>query len=79
MFESINEKFDVIVSNPPYIKTNVIEELDKDVQNEPFIALDGGEDGLDFYRIICENCRKFLNKQGIVPNNNPEKIKDVSI
>jgi len=49
------EKYDVIVSNPPYIKSGVIPTLAKDVQNEPHIALDGGEDGLRFYKIIQEN------------------------
>ena len=66
MFENIQEKFDVIVSNPPYIKTQVIKTLDKEVQNEPHLALDGGQDGLYFYKIIAENAHKYLNKGGIL-------------
>ena len=45
-------KFDALLSNPPYIKTDVIGSLEKEVRAEPAIALDGGEDGLHFYRII---------------------------
>jgi len=66
MFESIEGKFDVIVSNPPYIRTKIISSLDKEVQNEPHLALDGGEDGLHFYRIIAENAYKYLNENGIL-------------
>jgi len=66
MFENIQEKFDVILSNPPYIKTEVIKTLDKEVQNEPHLALNGGEDGLKFYRIIVQNAHKYLNQNGIL-------------
>lgn len=58
MFENILDTFDLIVSNPPYIKRSDIENLEKEVREEPRIALDGGEDGLDFYRIIKENENK---------------------
>lgn len=66
MFKNINEKFDVILSNPPYIETNTIKTLSKEVQNEPKLALDGGKDGLNFYRIIAKNAHKHLNKNGII-------------
>ena len=65
MFGKIpNQNFDIIVSNPPYIEKNVINNLPKQVKNEPYIALNGGEDGLDFYKIISNNAYKFLNSDG---------------
>ncbi len=64
LFEKIKTKFDIIVSNPPYIKTEVIKTLDKEVQNEPKLALDGGEDGLNIYRRIINEAYKFLNPNG---------------
>lgn len=67
MFYNLKEmKFDMIVSNPPYIETEVIETLSKEVKQEPRIALDGGEDGLRFYRIILENAKQYLRKEAYV-------------
>lgn len=67
MFSNLKEReFDVIVSNPPYIETKVIQTLSKEVRKEPRIALDGGEDGLKFYRLILENARQYLKKEGYV-------------
>ena len=65
LFDKLKDKkFDIIVSNPPYIETDTIKTLSKEVQKEPKLALDGGKDGLDFYRKISENGYKFLNRQG---------------
>ena len=65
LFEMVTEKFDVIVSNPPYIPTDVIPQLMPEVQVfEPVEALDGKEDGLYFYRKIVEQSRDYLNPGG---------------
>ena len=67
LFDNINGEFDLIVSNPPYIKTDVIGMLDPEVRFfEPNIALDGGKDGLDFYRKIAENAKNHLKIGGIL-------------
>ena len=67
LFEKINQdKFDVIVSNPPYIETEVIKTLDKQVRCEPILALDGGKDGLDIYRQIIKEAHKYLNNNGVL-------------
>ncbi len=65
LFKDIpKEKYDIIVSNPPYIKKDVIKTLDREVQEEPYIALDGGWDGLDFYRLIIGGANEFLKYGG---------------
>lgn len=65
LFEELpKEKYDIIVSNPPYIKREVIKILEKEVQREPLMALDGGWDGLDFYRKIIHQADEFLKYGG---------------
>lgn len=64
LFDEVNEKFDIIVSNPPYIPTADIDKLSNIVKNEPHLALDGGIDGLDKYKIIIENASNYLNNNG---------------
>lgn len=65
LFENVEGRFDMIVSNPPYIETNVISTLEPQVKEyEPHTALDGGEDGLYFYKKIVQNCHKYLNCGG---------------
>ena len=63
-FSTLSE-LDLIVSNPPYIKTEVVETLDRNVKDfEPHLALDGGSDGLDFYQDIVINSLKMLRNGG---------------
>ncbi|MFC1645573.1 peptide chain release factor N(5)-glutamine methyltransferase [Candidatus Omnitrophota bacterium] len=59
-------EFDIIVSNPPYVPTSEIGIFDISVTNEPKIALDGGGDGLDFYRRISKEAGSFLKKEGLL-------------
>jgi len=61
------QKFDLIISNPPYIASAQIQDLEDEVRlHEPHLALDGGEDGLDFYRKIAAKAADFLKPQGLV-------------
>lgn len=64
--EEAQDKFALILSNPPYITKEEMQELAKEVRSEPSIALDGGEDGLDFYRCIIKNAEKLLLPTGLV-------------
>lgn len=65
LFENISGKFDIITSNPPYIRTADIDGLMEEVRDhEPHLALDGGADGLDFYRRITGKAPEYLNKGG---------------
>lgn len=66
LFENVTEMYDLIVSNPPYIPTKDISSLQIEVKNEPIIALDGGDDGLNFYKIISKEARKHLTPTGIL-------------
>ena len=68
LFNDIDEafKFDIIVSNPPYIETDIIASLSEEVKYEPILALDGGKDGLKYYKEIVENAKKYLNPNGFL-------------
>jgi release factor glutamine methyltransferase len=61
------KKFDMIISNPPYIRTDVLSRLQREIyEHEPMLALDGGEDGLAYYRDIAEEAPDFLTKKGVL-------------
>jgi|GEM_PF-10648 len=67
LFQGLSgRKFDLIVCNPPYIKTGDISTLQNEVKVQPHLALDGGEDGLDFYRKITGEAREHLNDDGAI-------------
>ncbi|MCH5344516.1 MAG: peptide chain release factor N(5)-glutamine methyltransferase [Acetatifactor sp.] len=67
LFEPVSGKFEFIVSNPPYIASEVISTLMPEVRaHEPIMALDGGEDGLRFYRRISEESKKYLKNGGML-------------
>ena len=67
LFEKVEGKFDIIVSNPPYIPTSVIPTLMEEVREyEPHLALDGSEDGLDFYRRIISQAGNYLYSGGML-------------
>lgn len=65
LYEKVTGKFDLLVSNPPYIERKVIPTLMEEVRKyDPYIALDGGEDGLDFYRRIIGGAQDYLKRGG---------------
>lgn len=67
MFDSVQGRYDMILSNPPYIPTKDIEELAPEVKvSEPMLALDGHEDGLFFYRILAEKSPNYLKENGVL-------------
>ena len=81
MFENINLNYDIIVSNPPYISREEMQELPQDVKREPFIALYGGLDGLDFYKRIRNEGEKYLYENGVmlleIGNTQGEQVTDI--
>lgn len=67
LFKAVGrEKFDLIVSNPPYLRTDEMEELQREVRFEPAIALEAGEKGMDFYERIAKDAPKHLNPAGAI-------------
>lgn len=67
LFSRIRGRFDIIVSNPPYIPSAEIQTLQREVKDyEPRLALDGGADGLDMYRRIAKDASKYLNRGGVL-------------
>ena len=67
LFEAVDGKYDILVSNPPYIRSAVVDTLMPEVKDyEPRIALDGEEDGLVYYRRILSDCKKNLKKGGML-------------
>lgn len=67
VFENVSGRYDLITANPPYIRSGDIEGLDREVRDhEPALALDGGEDGLIFYRNIAKGAREHLTEKGVL-------------
>ena len=63
-YQESGGKYNLIVCNPPYIPTGELNKLDKEVQHEPKLALDGGVDGLDYYRAIVKEYKPALTRGG---------------
>jgi len=66
-FSDVHEKFDIIISNPPYIESKDIKNLDLSVRDhDPLLSLDGGDRGLNCYKSIARHAKKYLNNQGSI-------------
>ncbi len=65
-YSQAEKRFDIIVSNPPYIATDLLDSLPADVKQEPVLALDGGQDGLKFYRVLIAQAKRFLKDNGLL-------------
>lgn len=80
IFKAFNDfadySFDMVMSNPPYIKTDVIETLSKEVRHEPGLALDGGNDGMIFYNAIAENWLVKIKRGGLIALEIGEDLTD---
>ncbi|MFM8185916.1 MAG: N5-glutamine methyltransferase family protein, partial [Alphaproteobacteria bacterium] len=79
---STNLRFDILLSNPPYIPSHQIDLLEDEVRkHDPICALDGGKDGLNFYRSIAKNSKKFLKEHGYlyleIGINQYDAVKDI--
>jgi release factor glutamine methyltransferase len=81
LFPKDDQRYDIIISNPPYIKTSDIKDLQPEIRNfEPFAALDGGPDGLDCYRRIAEKAGGFLKEGGfLLMEVGSDSAKDVAV
>ena len=67
MFDKVQGRFNVVVSNPPYIESDVVKTLDEEVKShDPLLALDGGQDGLKYYRKIAKNIKHYLLEGGVL-------------
>ncbi len=83
LFDNLSGRmFDVIISNPPYIRSQDIFKLQREVKYfEPIMALDGGEDGLDFYKKISKQCKNYLTEKGVIllecGYNQAQDVKDL--
>ena len=79
ILDSVKGKFDMIVSNPPYIKTDDIPHLQREIQHEPHMSLDGGPDGLRLIEKLARQAREFINPQGyllmeVAYNKSPDVV-----
>ncbi len=78
-----DSEFDIIASNPPYVRTSVCKELPKGCRHEPYIAFDGGEDGMVFYRLILSRFSSALKKEGKfifeIGYDQADDIKDLAV
>ena len=80
LFEKIEGKFDIIVSNPPYLTTEETDERMIEGWKEPGLALDGGDDGLDLIRIIIEEAPAYLNESGyLLIEAHPSQMENMKI
>lgn len=80
IFERIKKpslkKYDLIVSNPPYIKSGEFDDLEPEIKFEPFKALDGGPKGTKYYKLILEEADKYLSKKGVIIFEIGESLSD---